>query len=76
MISGLGLGTGWGPALTVLATGAGGMVVSHANDSYFWVVSKFSDLDVPTAYKVHTSGTLVEGIVTMAGIWIVSRFLL
>ncbi len=75
MIQGLGLATGWGPVLTVLATGAGGMVVSHANDSYFWVVAKFSDLDVPTAYKVHTSGTLVEGIVTMVGIWVVSLFL-
>lgn len=76
MMQSLGLATGWGPVLTVLATGAGGMVVSHANDSYFWVVAKFSDLDVPTAYKVQTTGTLVEGIVTMAGIWIVSLFLL
>ena len=76
MMQALGLATGWGPVLTVLATGAGGMIVSHANDSYFWVVAKFSDLDVPTAYKVQTTGTLVEGIVTMAGIWIVSLFLL
>jgi len=76
MMQAMGLATGWGPVLTVLATGAGAMIVSHANDSYFWVVSKFSGLDVPTAYKVHTSGTLVEGTVTMAGIWIVSLFLL
>jgi GntP family gluconate:H+ symporter len=71
----LGLAAGWGPTLTVLAAGAGGMIASHANDSYFWVVTRFSGLDVPTAYRVHTAGTAVEGAVTMAGVWLVSLVL-
>ncbi len=52
--------------LVVMAIGAGSMVVSHANDSYFWVVSQFSNMDVSTAYKTQTFGTLVEGLVTIA----------
>ena len=31
-----------GRTLTVMAIGAGAMTVSHANDSFFWVVSRFS----------------------------------
>lgn len=51
--------------LTVLAIGAGSMTVSHANDSYFWVVSQFSDMDTATAYKTQTGVTLVQGVFTI-----------
>jgi len=69
------LGTlGLNPALTVLAIGAGSMVVSHANDSYFWVVSKFSDMEVSVAYKAYTTATLVEGVVAIIGVAILSIF--
>ena len=66
---------GLNPALTVLAIGAGSMVVSHANDSYFWVVSQFSDMEVSTAYKAYTSATLLEGVVAFAGVAILSIFI-
>ena len=49
-------------ALTVLAIGAGAMTVSHVNDSYFWVVSEFSKMDMKTALKGHTLATLFQGI--------------
>jgi GntP family gluconate:H+ symporter len=39
------------------------MTVSHANDSYFWIVSQMSGMDVKTAYKTHTMGTLLQGVV-------------
>lgn len=51
--------------LVVMAIGAGSMTVSHANDSYFWVVSQFSDLDTATAYKCQTGVTFVQGIVSI-----------
>lgn len=49
-------------ALVVMAVGAGAMVVSHVNDSYFWVVKEFSGMSVTDAYKAQTGGTLVQGI--------------
>ncbi|GAA0354165.1 GntP family permease [Bacillus horti] len=49
-------------ALVVMAIGAGGMTVSHANDSYFWVVTQFSGMQVKDAYKAHTMATLLQGI--------------
>jgi GntP family gluconate:H+ symporter len=55
-------------ALAVLAIGAGSMIVSHANDSYFWVVSQFSGLDASTAYRTQTLGSLVTGIAAFLSI--------
>ncbi len=49
-------------ALVVSAIGAGAMVVSHANDSGFWILTQFSGIDVKTGYKVYTLGTFVVGI--------------
>ena len=43
--------------------GVGSMTVSHANDSYFWIVSQMSGMDVKTAYKTHTMGTLLQGVI-------------
>lgn len=70
MLSSLGLDS----ALTVIAIGAGSMVVSHANDSYFWVVSQFSNMPVTTAYRVFTSATAVEGGVAFAVVFVMSLF--
>jgi len=62
--------------LVVMAIGAGAMTVSHANDSYFWVVSQFGGMDVKTAYKTQTIATLLMGIVTIITVFILSLFLI
>lgn len=63
LLGALGLASGLGPALAVMAIGAGAMTVSHANDSYFWVVAQFSDMEVSQAYRLQTLASLVTGIV-------------
>lgn len=69
------LGTlGLNPALTAVVIGAGSMVVSHANDSYFWVVSQFSNMPVNTAYKIYTSATAIEGCVALVVCYIIGIF--
>ena len=65
-----------GAVLATLSIGCGAMVVSHANDSYFWVVTQFSDMEVGDAYKAQTVATFIEGVVGVIGVWIVSLFLL
>jgi len=57
----LGFSTEMDKALVVAAIGAGAMVVSHANDSGFWILTQFSGIDVRTGYKVYTLGTFVVG---------------
>ena len=61
--------------LVVLAIGAGSMVASHANDSYFWVVSQFSDMKTEEAYKCQTGMTAVMGITIIILLFIVSLFI-
>jgi GntP family gluconate:H+ symporter len=72
----LGLATPVGTALTVIAIGAGAMTVSHANDSYFWVVTNFSGMTPEQGYKTQTTATLIEGICGMAGVFALSLLLL
>ena len=59
----LGLDSEMGKIWTIVAVGVGSMTVSHANDSYFWIVSQISGMDVKTAYRTHTVGTLLQGLV-------------
>lgn len=71
LLNALGLATGLGPALAVMAIGAGSMTVSHANDSYFWVVAQFSDMEVADAYRLQTLASLVTGVVGIIAISII-----
>lgn len=64
-----------GKVIIVLAIGAGSMVASHANDSYFWVVSQFSDMKTDEAYKCQTGMTAVMGITIIALLFVVSLFI-
>ena len=70
----MGLNTPALAALTVLAIGAGAMTVSHANDSYFWVVTNFGKMKPEQGYKTQTMLTLVMGVSAMIGIFILSLF--
>ncbi|MGD9558340.1 MAG: GntP family permease [Mangrovibacterium sp.] len=72
----LGLDSATGKALTVMAIGAGAMTISHANDSFFWVVTQFSKMDVATGYKTHTLATLFQGVVSMTVVYLMSVVLL
>jgi len=62
----LGFVTELDKALVVVAIGSGSMVVSHTNDSFFWVVTQLCGMDVRTGYKLQTLGTLILG--TVAGL--------
>lgn len=62
LISALGFDSSLGKALVVLVIGAGSITVSHVNDSYFWVVAKFSEMDTATALKTHTVASFLMGI--------------
>jgi GntP family gluconate:H+ symporter len=75
LLPGAGLAEGLGPVLVTLAIGAGAMTVSHANDSYFWVVSQFSGMDVNQAYRLQTLGSAVAGVTGMVAVFLLSLFL-
>lgn len=76
MLPALGLDSETGKLLAMISMGAGSMMISHANDSYFWVVSRFSGINSNTTLKVYSSATVVMGIVTFLCAWAASFFML
>ena len=74
LMEAMGLNTPVLASLTVMAIGAGAMTVSHANDSYFWVVTNFGKMKPEQGYKTQTMLTLVMGVSAMIGIFVLSLF--
>ena len=75
LLPALGLNSDNGKLLCVLAMGGGSMMISHANDAYFWVIAKFSGLDMKTMLKVYSMATIVMGLTTLTGVYILSKLL-
>lgn len=76
LLDSLGLSSEMGKVLTVLSIGAGAMTVSHLNDSYFWIVSQFSNMNTKTALHCHTASTLLQGLTSIILIKFLSIFFL
>ncbi len=76
LLGALGLEAPTARALVVVSIGAGSMVVSHANDSFFWVVTQLSRMSVKDGYRLQTLGTFVEGGVAAITVWIISLLVL
>lgn len=72
----LGFESDMAKALVVLSIGAGSLVVSHANDSFFWVFTQMTRMDVKTGYRLHTLNTLILGVTSALVIWVISLFVL
>jgi GntP family gluconate:H+ symporter len=72
----LGLNTPNGHLLCVLTMGAGSMMLSHANDAYFWVIAKFSGIDMNSMLKVYTVSSALMGLITLLMVWLLSLILL
>jgi len=75
LLPALGLATGNGPLLCVLSMGAGSMLLSHANDAYFWVITRLSGLSLKTMLKTYTPATALMGIAAYAATYILSRLI-
>lgn len=76
MMNLLGLNTPLAGILTVMAIACGAMTVSHANDSYFWVVTNFGQLKMEDGYKTQTVMTGIMGIVGIIFVFILSLFMI
>jgi GntP family gluconate:H+ symporter len=55
----------YAPAILVVVLGSGAMTVSHTNDSYFWVISRFSGMTVKQTLYGFTIASLIQGVTTL-----------
>ena len=76
MLQLLGLDSESGRLFATLAMGAGSMMISHANDAYFWVITKFSGMETDITLKIYSTATIVMGMTVFACIWMASLFIL
>ncbi|SEW39474.1 GntP family permease [Chitinophaga arvensicola] len=75
LLPAMGLDSANGRILCVLAMGAGSMMISHTNDAYFWVISKFSGLEIKDMLRVYSTGTVVMGVVSVGLVYLLSLLL-
>lgn len=72
LLNQIGLDSELGRVFCVMAIGAGAMTISHANDSFFWIVSQFSRMSVAQAYKAHSMATGIQGVTSILFIWLLT----
>jgi GntP family gluconate:H+ symporter len=67
----IGLDSSTGQLMVILAMGAGSMVFSHANDSYFWVITQFSGISSNTTLRYFSTASFIMGITSMSTIFLI-----
>lgn len=72
MLPALNLDDSFSLTLATLAIGAGSLVVSHVNDSFFWVVTQLTGMNVKQGNKILTLGSLVLGVSAIVVVFIIS----
>ncbi len=74
LLPALGLDTENGRILATLAMGAGSMMLSHANDSYFWVISRFANIPVSVMWRSFTVCSIILSTGSLLMILLLSLF--
>ncbi len=64
------------PVMAAMAISAGAMVIVHVNDSFFWVVTGFSKMDVASGYRTVSLLSAAMGVTAFAVISLVGPLLM
>ena len=70
----LGLDTDILKVFGVLAIGCGAIAISHANDSFFWVMTQMSGMNIKMGNQTHSLGTLLLSCTAILVLYILSFF--
>jgi GntP family gluconate:H+ symporter len=57
---------------TVLAIGAGATSISHANDSFFWVMTQLSGMNIKQGNQSHSVGTIILAVTAISILYVIS----
>ncbi len=75
LLPALGLNTERGHLLAVLSMGAGSLMISHANDAYFWVIAKFSGMEMQSMLRVYSVATALMGFTAIGMVYLLSKLI-
>ncbi|WP_299322142.1 gluconate:H+ symporter [uncultured Maribacter sp.] len=68
-------GTGASPELMVLAIGSGSLMLSHVNDSGFWLFKEYFNLSVKDTLKSWTVMETTVGVMGLIGVLVINTFI-
>lgn len=74
LLTTLGLDSDTLKVFTVLAIGAGATAISHANDSFFWVLTQMSGMNIKMGNQTHSLGTAILAFTAISLIYILTFF--
>lgn len=72
----LGLASPMGRVIAMLAAAAGGAMVFHGNDDFFWVVTSTSGMSTETAFKTLPIASIAQSFTALAIVYMLSLILL
>lgn len=70
----LGLDSETSRVFAVLAIGAGATSISHANDSFFWVMTQMSGMNIKLGNQTHSLGTIIMAFTAISLIYVIRLF--
>ena len=70
----LGLDSEMMKVFAVLAIGCGAIAISHANDSFFWVMTQMSGMNIKMGNQTHSLGTLLLACTAILVLYMFSFF--
>ena len=62
LIQSIGMTSELEKVILIISIGSGAMTISHINDSYFWVVSKYSNIEMNDVLKFFSTATLIQAL--------------
>lgn len=72
----LGFASPMGRIIAMLACAAGGLMVFHGNDDFFWVTATTSDMDTSVAYKTIPIISVLQSLTALVTVFILSLILI
>ena len=72
----LGFGSPIGRVIAMLACAAGGLMVFHGNDDFFWVTATTSEMDTSVAYKTIPLISVLQSLAALATVFVLSLIFL
>lgn len=72
----LGFASPIGRVIAMLACAAGGLMVFHGNDDFFWVTATTSEMDTSIAYKTIPIISVLQSVVALAVVFVLSLIFL
>lgn len=76
MMAALGFASPMGRVVAMIACAAGGFMVFHGNDDFFWVVTSTSKMDASKAYKILPLASIVQSFVALGCAFLLQIILL